>query len=107
MFQVTSSHLLSHTGGHSHTPVQPHYPPTPQEWLSPGPESGLCMTKPHSSDLYSIYFAAATSHPRRGWPGVWLRQSLDRWCVPGGSVHLLATHLLACSHWLHGGDASR
>lgn len=63
---------------------------------------GLC-----SSDLDSVDFAAAASHPHRGWPGVRLRQSLDRRRVPGGSVRLLTAHLLTCSHWLNRGDVSR
>lgn len=68
---------------------------------------GLCVMCPRSSDLDSVDFAAATSHPHRGRPGVWLQQSLGRRRVPGGSVHLLATHLPACHHWLHRGDAGR
>lgn len=86
------------------TPLPAHHP---RNGSSLAPSSGLCIISLHSSDLDSIYFAAATSHPCRSRPGVRLRQSLDGRRVPGGSVHLLTTRLLACSHWLHRGDAGR
>lgn len=59
------------------------------------------------SDLHSVDFAAVTNHPCWGRPGLRLWQPLDRWHDPGGSVYLLPTHLLTCSHRVNRGAASR
>lgn len=55
LFQLMPSHLLSHAGGHSHTPVPPHYPATTPGMTQSWPRGLVFAFSTHTPVIWILF----------------------------------------------------